>query len=103
LSDKSLQRFNETSNAGEIFGTRAPLIFMAAAKQNRIRMQRGFDEKRPCTFRTVKFVSANRNKIRIELLHTRKRLLAEPLDRIRVKQNPTLAADFPEFSNRLNR
>ena len=64
---KFFQRFDQTDDAGQIFRAGAALIFMSAAKQNRVRMQRRLDVKQAGAFRPVKFVRADGNQIGVEL------------------------------------
>ena len=64
-------------------------------------MQRRFDKESTGTFRTVKFVRADGNQIGVELVDIFKRLLAETLHSIGVKNNFGRAADFTERGNGL--
>ena len=100
--DKFFQRFDQTDDARQIFRPCAPFVFMPAAKQNRVGMQRRFDVEQPRALRPVKFVGADGNQVRVELADVFKRLLAKPLDRIRVKNNSALAANRAQFRDRLD-
>src|SRR5438128_2153458 len=76
---------------------------MATAKENRVWQKRRLDEQSPYSFRAVKFMSANGHQVGIKLVNVGKRLLSEPLHRVRVKRNATLMTDRAQLSNRLNR
>src|ERR1041385_2187624 len=85
LPDKPLQRLDEPDNSGEVFGARAPLVLVAAPKQDRVRQERRFYEQRAGAFRTMKLMSANRDQVGIELVNRPKRFLAEGLNGIRME------------------
>src|SRR5436190_19548721 len=65
-------------------------------------MQGRANVERARAFRTVKFMTANGYKVRVELLNVRERLLAKPLDRVGMEKNSSLATECAYFGDGLN-
>src|ERR1043166_6909363 len=76
---------------------------MAAAKKDRVGMQRRADVESARTFRPVKFVRANGNEVSVELLDACERLFAQPLNSVSVEKNPSLATERANFRDWLQR
>src|SRR5204862_1940506 len=81
----------------------APFVFMSSAKQDRIGQQRRTGEQYAGAFWAVKFVTANRNQVGIELMNRIEGFLPKPLDRVGMKLNSALAARGSDFRHWLDR
>src|SRR5882724_3110170 len=66
----------QADDRGDVFRPRAPLVFMAAAEQQRIQLRAASDIQRADTFRAVKFMRGNGEQIHAPIVHVH-RLLAE--------------------------
>lgn len=75
---------------------------MASAEKDRVRLQRGTNEKGTSAFGTVKLVPADRDEIGIELMDVFERFLSEPLNGVGVKENAIPATEVSDFSDGLN-
>src|SRR6187455_2383394 len=76
---------------------------MAPTEQDWIWLKRRFDKKSPAALRTMEFVGTDGYQIGVELMNVRKWLLAEPLNRIGMKQGAALPTKGTQFSDRLKR
>ncbi|GEM_PF-6946857 len=85
--DEALQGFGEADDGMQGLGARSALVFVAAAKKDRVRMQGRADVKGAGPLGTVKLVGANGHQVGIELLNVLKRFFAKPLNGVRVKQD----------------
>ena len=92
VAHEALQGLHEANNAGQILRSGPALILMTSAEQNRSRLQGRPDKQRARAFRAMNLVGTDGNLIGVELVDIRKRLLAEPLDGIRVEQDAVLLA-----------
>ena len=92
MPDRFGDDFRETVRHG------VRVILVPAAKGLRDWMQRGTDKQQSGAFGAVELMGADRNHVGVELVNVGKRLLAQPLDGVRVKNNAGSRQTLPRMS-----
>src|SRR5208282_750015 len=100
--NKYLQSRHKANNSRQILRPGPPFVLVAAAEGNRVGKQGRLYVKCPRSLRTMKFVGANGNQVRIETTDTGKWFFAKPLDGVGVEQHAAFAASRSQLRDRLD-
>src|SRR6266446_5703289 len=100
--NKTLKGVDKAHDRSQVFRARAAFVFVSATPQQRLRQQRGSLKQRSRAFRPVNLMRADRDEVRVELMHVVKRFLSEPLHGIGMKVNALFPAYAAQLGNGLD-